>query len=76
MKINNSEILEVQKYISLKVTFKKVTFYLLFNTVNSKVRGDYKSGMSTSYLTYYDTSDRVRKQHFKFFKEYIEKTFN
>ncbi len=77
MKINSSEILQVQKHISLSVFWNHFYFDLIFVTIDGKVKGDYKNGMSTSYLTYFNkTSDRVKKQHFKFFKEYIEKTFN
>ena len=78
LKINTATEVQISKYIKLEVLLKSwPPFELLFKTVNGKVEGDYKNGMSTSYLIYFnDISDRVRKQHFKFFKDFIEKTFN
>lgn len=78
LKINTAKEVQVSKYIRLEVILKKYPpFELTFKTINGKVEGNYKNGMSTSYLHYFnDTSDKTRKQHFEFFKDYIEKTFN
>jgi hypothetical protein len=76
MKIDDANVIQVQKDIRLKVTFNKKQFELLFRTIDGKIKGDFSNGVMTSYLDYFNyTSKTVRKKHFKFFKEFIEKNF-
>jgi len=72
MIINSAEIQQTKEWVEVNVKHGNKTFDISIVTVNGKVVGDYKQ-MSTSYLSYFhEVSDRVRKQHFKAIKEYIE----
>lgn len=76
MEIKSSEVVMVEKWVQLKIKHPKFrnSFEVSVWTSDGEVNGDYKSGLATSFLRYFnEVPESARKRDFEKIKKYVEK---
>jgi hypothetical protein len=74
MQIYSAKTKLTEKWVEVSVGYGAKAFKVSVRTKNGIVQGNAKSGVATSYLSYFhDTPERVRQKHFEQIKAYVEK---
>lgn len=73
MKINYAKVIQVEKWIEIRVKYKGEVIDFNVKTIGGVVQGDLENGLMTSTLRYFhNTPPNIQNKHWIQIKKYVE----